>query len=262
MQQALHAAAQIDKRAERAHRRDAAGHDGAGDDRSPCLCGAFPLGLLEQRAPRDDEVLAAFRVLDDPEFVDASEVRRRLRSGGVDLRERAERALTRDPHFVTALDLPLDLPFDRETGAERALELPLGCGSPHQLAGKGQSTRRRHHRRLNAIAHRDLEIAVVVFQLGDLDRGFALAADVDERSLGPNRDDRALECLPRLEPLRLDGRLEHRRKVFLGLIHDALPTVRLKADTTETRSVISTEAEGNYTGRMARRLRSGASQAS
>ena len=37
--------------------------------------------LLEQRAPRDDEILAAFLVLDDPEFVDAPYVRRRIRSG-------------------------------------------------------------------------------------------------------------------------------------------------------------------------------------
>ena len=38
--------------------------------------------LLEQRAPRDDEVPAAFLVLDDPERVDAPFVRRRVRCRG------------------------------------------------------------------------------------------------------------------------------------------------------------------------------------
>ena len=71
--------------------------------------------------------------------------------------------------------------------------------------------------RLDAVAHRDLELAVGVLQLGDLDRRFALAADVDEGHLGPDRDDGALDGLPCLEALRLERRLEHRGEiVFFG----------------------------------------------
>ena len=82
VQQALHAAAQVDERAELAHRGDAPGHDRAGDDRSPDLGGARALLLLEKRTPRDDEVPAAFLVLDDPELVDMPFVRRTRPSGG------------------------------------------------------------------------------------------------------------------------------------------------------------------------------------
>ena len=79
VQQALHAGAQVDEGAELAHRGDAAGHHRAGDDRSPDLGGAGPLLLFEQRPPRDDEVPAAFLVLDDPECVDAPFVLGRVR---------------------------------------------------------------------------------------------------------------------------------------------------------------------------------------
>ena len=56
-------------------------------------------------------------------------------------------------------------------------------------------------------------VAVVVLQFGDLDRRLALAADVDERHLRPDRDDRALDGLALLDALRLDRRLEHRGEI-------------------------------------------------
>jgi hypothetical protein len=72
------------------------------------------------------------------------------------------------------------------------------------------------------------ERAVGVLQLGDLDLGFALAADVDERHLPADRDDGAFDGLAAPEPLRLDRRLEHCCKVFLRLSHhgssSCLPT--------------------------------------
>ena len=69
---------EVDERAEVAHGGDAPGHHGAGHDRLPDLDGAAPLLLLEQRPPRDDEVPAAFLVLDDPERVDVPLVIRRV----------------------------------------------------------------------------------------------------------------------------------------------------------------------------------------
>src|SRR6185369_16335285 len=91
VEQALHAGAQVDEGAELAHRGDAAGQDGAGHDRSTDSGRAGSLLLLEQRAPRDDDVPATFLVFDDPELVDTAHVLRRIcRADGVDLRERAE----------------------------------------------------------------------------------------------------------------------------------------------------------------------------
>ena len=96
VQQPLHAAAEIDERAEVADRGHPAGHHRAGDDGPPDLVRARALLFFEQRAPRHHEVLAPVLVFDDPELVDAPFVRRRLGADRVDLRERAERALTGD----------------------------------------------------------------------------------------------------------------------------------------------------------------------
>jgi len=68
--------------------------------------------------------VAAFRVLDDPEGVDASLVARRIGiAQRVDLRERTERALVPDADLVPALDDGLDPPFDGQVGMEGVLEL-------------------------------------------------------------------------------------------------------------------------------------------
>ena len=217
VEQALHAAPEVDEGAELAHGGDATGQHRAGDDRLPDFGGLRALLLLEQRTPRDDEVPAALPVLDDPERVDVSFVLRRVRGPeDVDLRHRAEGALAGDAHFVPALHDALDLAFHREAGAERVLELPVGRGPPRQLPGERQSPRGRHDHRLDAVADRDLESAVVVLQLGDVDCGLALAADVDERDLRADRDDRALDGLPLLEAPRLARRLEHRGEIFFA----------------------------------------------
>ena len=68
----------------------------------------------------------------------------------------------------------------------------------------------------------DLEIALVVLQLVDLDRGFALAADVDKRHLRADRDDRAFDGLTPVDALRLVRSLEHRGKILLGFAHGTL----------------------------------------
>ena len=131
----------------------------------------------------------------------------------------------RDAHLVSALHRPFDLAFHRKTGVERVFELPLGRGAARQLPGERQPSLGRHHHRLDAVADGDLESAVVVLQFGDLDHGLALAADVDERHLRADRDDRALDGLALLEALRLERRLEHRGEIFIGLAHGTLLVV-------------------------------------
>ena len=91
--------------------------------------------FLEQRAARDDDVLAALLVFDDAELVDAAFVLRRIGvADDVDLRDRAEGALPRDAHLVSALHRSLDLALDRKPGAEGLLELPRGGGAKRQPA--------------------------------------------------------------------------------------------------------------------------------
>src|SRR4029077_13105222 len=128
----------------------------------------------------------------------------------VDLRERAEGARFADAHFVAALDLALDLALDRQLAAEGALELAIARGAAEQPARHRDPASGRDHGRLDALPDRDLEPAVLVLQLGNLDRRLALAADVDEGDLGPDPDDQALDRLSPVEPLRLGRRLEHR----------------------------------------------------
>ena len=129
----------IDERAEVAHGGDASGNHRAGDDRAADLVGVRALLLFEQRTPRDDEVLAAFLELDDPELVDAPDVRRGVGTGRVDLGDGTEAAQAGDADFVSALHLPFDLAFDRKSGAERVLELPRGRGASHELPGECQA---------------------------------------------------------------------------------------------------------------------------
>ncbi len=223
MQQALHAAPQVDKGAEFTHGRDATGHDRPGDNRSPDLGGAGPLLFLEQRTARNDEIPAAFLVLDDPERVDVPFVLRRvLGPDDVDLGHRAEGALAGDAHLVSPLHGPLDLAFHRETGMERVFELSRGRGPARQPPGKRQASLGRHDHRLDAVADRDLENAFVVLQFGDLDHGLALPADVDERHGRTDPDDRAFDRLALLDALRLGRSLEHRGEIFVGLAHGAL----------------------------------------
>src|SRR5689334_5653086 len=124
MEQALHTAAEIDERAELAHRRDAAAGDGAGYDRRAHSRRLRLLCVFEQRAAREDHVAAVLLVLDDPEFVDPAHVRGRVAVVNVDLRARAEGALVADADLVAALDGRFDLAFHWQAAAERALDLP------------------------------------------------------------------------------------------------------------------------------------------
>src|SRR5439155_19361810 len=110
----LDTCAKIDERAELADGGDTAGHDCTGDDLVADLARIRPLLVLEERATADDDVRAAFLVLNDAELVDMPFVRRRVCAADVDLGNRTERATPADAHLVAALYLPFDLPFHRQ----------------------------------------------------------------------------------------------------------------------------------------------------
>jgi hypothetical protein len=214
VQQALHVAAEVDEHAELAYRRDAPGQHGTGHDRFPNVARAGTLFFLEQGAARHDQVLPPFLELDDAEGVDLADVRRRFRAERVDLRERTERALAGDANLVAPLDLLLDLAFDGKPGAERVLELPDGRRAARELARKLQAAGHRHDHRLDAIADVDLDVAVLVFELGDVDLRFPLAAHVDKRHVRADGDDGPLDGLPFPEAFGLDRGFEQRGEIL------------------------------------------------
>ena len=49
---------------------------------------------------------------------------------------------------------------------------------------------------MDAVANGNLQTALFVLQLADVDRGLAFAANVDEGDFSADRDDRALDGLP------------------------------------------------------------------
>ena len=56
---------------------------------------------------------------------------------------------------------------------------------------------------MNAVADGDLDIAIVILQLVDVDHRLALAADVDQRRFRADGDDGAFDGLALLDALRL-----------------------------------------------------------
>ena len=140
MEQPLDTRAKIDERAELTDGGDTAGHDCAGDDLVAELGGVRPLLVLEERAPGDDDVRAAFLVLDDAELVDMPFVRRRVCAAEVDLGNRTERAAPADAHLVAALYLPFNLSFHRQAALKGGFELLIARGRSRQPSGERQPT--------------------------------------------------------------------------------------------------------------------------
>ena len=106
--------------------------------------------------------------------------------------------------------------------AERLFKLTRACGAKRHLPRKFELADVRHHGGLNAVAHRYLDIALVILQLVELDGGFALAPHVDKRHLSADSHDGALYGLAIPEALGFGGRLEQRGKIFLSLAHNTL----------------------------------------
>src|SRR5204863_6101105 len=186
------------------------------DDRAADLDGRGPLLLLEQRAPRHDDVAPAFGVLADPKLVDAADVLvGRRASSDVYLRERAEGAAAADADLVSALHFALDLALDSQAGSIRILELFAGRRAACEFVRERQTALSRGHHGVDAVAHLDLDRAVLVFEFGDVDHRFALAADVDERALRIDRDDRAFDGFAPADAPGLEGLLEQRGEVVV-----------------------------------------------
>src|SRR4029453_16348353 len=227
VQQSLNAASQIDERAKLAHRHDAAGDHCAFDNRLPELRRARLLLLFEQHTSRDDDVPALILVFDDTEPVDVPFVLGIGVSGtgrtDIDLREGAEGALTRDANLVSALQAAFDLAFPRQTRMKRVLELSRGGGPECQLAREPQPARGRYDHRLDAVADLDLERVVVVRQLINVDFGFALTADVDQRRFLADRDDGPFDDLPFGDSPGAMRQLEHRREVVVRVAQLGAP---------------------------------------
>jgi hypothetical protein len=76
---------------------------------------------------------------------------------------------------------------------------------------------------LDAVADLDLEHAIVAPQLINVDFGLALAADVDQRRLLADCDDRPFDDLPFGDSPRALRRLEHRREIFVRVAQLGAP---------------------------------------
>jgi hypothetical protein len=109
-----------------------------GDDLLTELGGVHPLLVFKERASGDDDVRAAFLVLDDAELVDMPFVRGGVCAAVVDLGNRAERAAPADAYLVATLDLPFNLPFHRQAALKGGFELLIARGRSRQPSGERQ----------------------------------------------------------------------------------------------------------------------------
>ena len=197
MQEPLDPTTEVDERAVRHHRRDAAGQDRSGDHSLADLLGLLGLLLLQEDAPGDDQLLAVLLAFDDPERVALPDVDRRIGGEpGVDLRDRTEGTLPADPNLVAPLDGLLDTPLHREPGPEGLVQALPRDGSPGELVGELQPADRRDDDGLDPVPDLHLDIAVRIHQLLEVDGRLPLAADIDERDLASDRHDGPLDRLP------------------------------------------------------------------
>src|SRR5262245_53475956 len=138
----------------------------------------------------------------------------------VDLREGTKGALAGDAYLVASLVDALDSAFHRESGLECAFQPALRGGIADTFAGQDDSAFGRDHDGLKAIADRDIDIAVRVFQFGNVNLRLALPTDADAGHLRPDRHNGPLDGLALRDSTRLDGRrLEHRGEIFFLLAH-------------------------------------------
>ena len=162
-------------------------------------------------------------------------------AGEIDLRERTERALAGDADLVAALDRLHHLAFDGHPALKRVLELALRRGVADAFARQPDAAAGRDHHGADAIADRELDVAIGVLQLGDIKLRLAFAADVDERHFRPDPDDGALDRLSAIELARLDGRFEHRCEIFflIAHCHSLEPSILVGTALLQSRRAIS-----------------------
>ena len=119
MEQTLDSSAEVDEGAVVDDRHDTSRKDGVGNDEPPNLLRPFLLLFLQERAPRDDQILAVPFVLDDSKAVDLSFMDRGvLGKTCVDLGNGTEGTLPGDSNLVPSFDRLLDTPLDRKSRLE------------------------------------------------------------------------------------------------------------------------------------------------
>ena len=122
--------------------------------------------------------------------------------------------------------------FDGQPGLEGVLELARADRSERQPARERQPSSARHDSRHDFVANGHLEVALVILQFLDVDDGFALASDIDERRFRTDGDDHTLDGLTPLELPQSFRGFEHRCEIFLvGLGHLDAPCNLLSYET-------------------------------
>src|SRR5882672_4638914 len=214
----LHAA-QVDERAEVRQRGDGPRQHRARKDLLPRLFSRLGGSFLQQAPARNDQVAAVLAEGRDAELEHAADVL----LGGLDaaqvhLRERAESTQAPDRDLVAALDHGRHLALDRNAGLRRHGQRLPRLGALAKLVREPDLVAGRHDRRLDLVADGNAELALAVGQLGALDPGFALAADVDEDVLGRDLDHAPFDDLPDLEH-GLGGFSGEQGREVLGVTH-------------------------------------------
>src|SRR5262249_21273693 len=108
-----------------------------------------------------------------------------------------------------------DLALHGEPGFRGDREPRPGLYALQQPIGQSDLVPRPDHRRLDRIAHRDLDLTVLVLELGAIHEGLPLAADVDEDRLLVDLEDPALDDLSDFQRLARPFAREQRGEVLL-----------------------------------------------
>src|SRR5580765_8386118 len=195
----LHAA-QVDERTEVRERGHRTRQHGARNDLLPRLLGHLGGAFLEQAAAREHEIAPVVAAGRHAKLEDAPDVLLRcLDAPHVPLRERTESAQAAHRDLVTALDDGGHLAFHGNTGLGRDGERLPGLRPLAKLVREPDFVPGRYHRGLDLVADGHAKLAVCVGELGALDPGLALTADIDEHALGRDLDDAPLHDLPDFE---------------------------------------------------------------
>src|SRR5262249_34562519 len=116
----------------------------------------------------------------------------------VHLRERAERAEAADSDLVAALDDAGDPTLDRHAGLRRDRKRLTRLRALPEPMRETNLVARRRDRGLDVVADLDLQLALIIAQLGAIDPRLAFAAHVDEHVLVADLDHAALDHLTKL----------------------------------------------------------------
>ena len=182
------------------------------------LLALFGAGLFQDGAARDDDVAAAAIHLQDLErLVDVHQRRDVADRPDVDLAARQERDRAVEIDREAALDLIEDDALDLLVGVERLLEL-----APAFLAARLVARENRFAERvldaleidLDLVADLELAAAAGAGKFADRNAAFGLRADVDQRHVLLDADDRAFDDGAFLQIALAERLIEHCGEIF------------------------------------------------